>query len=69
MARKEEFSLSPGDASLDRGQTDPVRGFSSSDPEEGHRLMRIFFSIKRPALRQAIVKIVMVLSKLDVEKQ
>ena len=67
MARTVEISLNPGDTSLKSRQTDPARGFSLSDPEEGHRLMRVFFGIKQPALRQAIIKIVMELSKLDTE--
>ena len=69
MARTEEISLNPWDTNLKSGQTDPACGFSLLDPEEGHRLMRVFFGIKQPALRQAIVKLVMELSKLDGGKQ
>jgi hypothetical protein len=39
------------------------------DPEEGHRLIQIFFSIKQPALRQAIIKFAMDLSKVGYENQ
>jgi hypothetical protein len=67
VARTVEISLNPGETSLKSRQTDPARGFSLSDPEEGRRLMRVFFGIKQPALRQAIIKIVMELSKLDTE--
>ncbi len=38
MARKAKFSVAPSDARFNRGHTDPARGFSWVDPEEGHRL-------------------------------
>jgi hypothetical protein len=43
--------------------------FSRPDPEEGHRLIRSFLSIRQPALRQAIVARVDELQKLGDETQ
>jgi len=39
------------------------------DPEEGHRLLRAFLSIKQSTVRQAVVKIVTKLSLPDAESQ
>ena len=57
MAKQANFSVVPSDTRVNRGQTDQARG-SWSDPEEGHRLMRAFLSIREPALREAIITFV-----------
>lgn len=44
-------------------------GFSLPDPDEGHRLMRAFFGIRQPALRQAILTLVTELQKQSDETQ
>ena len=48
----------------------PARGsapstFSTPSPEEGHRLLRDFMSIRQPALREAVIELVMRLSISD----
>jgi hypothetical protein len=68
MTRTEDSSLNPGDTRPDRGQTVYVCGYSSLEPDEGLRLLHMFFGIKQPALRQAIVTFVVDLSKLDHER-
>ena len=72
MAKQANFSVVPSDTRVNRGQTDPARGFSWSDPEEGHRLMRAFLSIREAALREAIitfVEFVAEVSKLHHDEQ
>src|SRR5208282_436953 len=69
MARKAKFSVAPSDARFNRGHTDPARGFSWVDPEEGYRLMGAFLSIKQPTLREAVVKMVTELSIPDDERR
>ena len=68
-AKQGNFSVAPSDTRVNRGQTDPARGFSWSDPEEGHRLMRAFFSIREAALREAIITFVAEVSKLHHDEQ
>jgi hypothetical protein len=63
VARTEEVSLSSRDISLKSDQDDQACIFCLSEPEEGLRLMRIFFGIKQPELRQAIVNLAIELSK------
>ena len=53
--------------SVDCGQSEADKGVSRLAPEEGHRLMRSFFSISEPSLRQAIIKLVTELSGTDDE--
>lgn len=69
MTKHAEISVSYRNTSLNHGQNDPDCDFSSTDPEEGYRLIRIFAGIKRPALREAIIKFAMESSRLDDEKQ
>jgi hypothetical protein len=69
VARTEEVSLSAGDISTKSDQGDQTCIFCLSEPEEGLRLMGIFFGIKQPRLRQAIVKLAIELSKLDDEQK
>ena len=69
MAKQANFSVTPSDARVNRGQTDPARGFSWPDPEEGHRLMRAFLSIREAALREAIITFVAEVSNLHHDEQ
>jgi hypothetical protein len=69
MAKQANFSVAPSDTRVNRGQTDPARGFSWPDPEEGHRLMRAFLSIREAALREAIITFVAEVSKLHHDEQ
>ncbi len=67
MATENHTSDSHSDTTVNRGQLDPSASFSWSDPEEGYRLMRSFKSVKRAALRDAIVKFVTQLSMFEDE--
>jgi hypothetical protein len=55
-------SVGPSVTSVNRRRPDPARSISSSGPEEGYRLIRSFLNIREPALRQAIIELVMELS-------
>jgi hypothetical protein len=65
MAKQANLSVVPSDTRVNRGQTDQARGFSWSDPEEGHRLMRAFLSIREAALREAIITFVEFLAEVS----
>jgi hypothetical protein len=39
--------------------------FSAPSPEEGHRLLRSFFSIREPALRDAVVELATALALVE----
>jgi len=69
MAKQANFSVVRSDTRVNRGRTDPARGFSWSDPEEGYRLMRAFLNIREPALRDAIITFVAEVSKLHHDEQ
>jgi hypothetical protein len=69
MAKQANFSVVPSDTRVNRGQTDPARGFTWSDPEEGYRLTRAFLNIREPALREAIIAFVAEVSKLHHDEQ
>jgi hypothetical protein len=69
MADEETVLVAASDSRFGRDQIDRARGFSWAEPQEGYRLMHSFFSIRRPALREAIVKFVTELSTLDDESQ
>jgi hypothetical protein len=69
MANQANFSVVPSDTRVNRGQTDPARGFSWSNPEEGYRLMRAFLNIREAALREAIITFVAEVSKLHHDEQ
>ena len=62
-------SVAPSDTRVNRGQTDPAASFSRPHPEEGHRLMRAFLSIREAALREAIITFVAEVSKLHHDEQ
>jgi hypothetical protein len=62
MAQKQTPSISQRGASVDPGQGDPAGDASQSTPEEGRRLIDAFFKIKRPALREAVIRLVAELS-------
>jgi hypothetical protein len=65
-AKQANFSVVPPDTRVKRGQTDPARGISWSDPEEGHRLMRAFLSIREAALREAIITLVAFVAEVSI---
>jgi hypothetical protein len=65
MSKKENFSIALLVAPPYCGASD----FSRPNPEEGHRLMRSFSSIRQPALREAIIELVTNLSALDGRKE
>ena len=64
MVRKELFSTGPAEASVRSLRGDPVWESARPSPEQGHRLMRAFLSIKEAALREAIVNFVTDVSTL-----
>ncbi len=64
MAQSEISLAGTKGASIDGSQLDRSGPSSRSKPEEGHRLMRAFVSIRQAALREAIVKFVDELSTL-----
>lgn len=68
MAQNETFSAGPAGAPLHGGQRDQSGHTSRPNPEEGHRLMRAFLSIRRAALREAVVNLVRELSTLQDEE-
>ncbi len=67
MAQKETFLADPANAQMDGGQRDRSRHTSRPNPEEGHRLMRAFLTLRQAALREAVIKFVNELSTLQDE--
>jgi len=65
MVKKENFSVGLSNTPTDWEDS----SFLGPDPEEGHRLIRSFLSIKESAPREAIIQLVTKLSALDDEKQ
>jgi hypothetical protein len=65
MAKKEPFSTSPSDARIKGGQRNPARASSRPTPEDGRRLIHAFMDIKQAALREAVIRLVIELSKLN----
>ncbi len=63
MAQRETFPDTAGGAIGGR-QGDAPGDSSRPNPEQGHRLMRAFVSIRQAVLREAIVKFVEELSTL-----
>ncbi len=66
---KKNVSGDPFNVSVNRTYPELSGGSSRPDPEEGHRLMRSFLSVRQPALRQAIVQLVAELSTHYGERQ
>jgi hypothetical protein len=64
MSRKQSFLTLITDAYVDGGQNPPDEN-SRSRPEEGHRLMRAFLTIKEARLREAIIILVEELARSD----
>ncbi len=67
MAQRETFPHT-ADGAIGR-QHDAPGDCSRPNPEQGHRLMRTFLSIREAALREAIVKFVNELSTLQDENR
>ena len=66
MAQRKTFSEGiEGDLSVNAGQLERFGNSTRPNPEQGHRLMRAFVSIRQAALREAIVKFVDELSTLQ----
>lgn len=65
MARKEGFWIEPSDAAAANRQFGSTRGSSPPAPEDGVRLMRAFFNIRRPAVREAVIELIAQLSAVD----
>ena len=65
MARGETFSSGPEVAPMNDGLPDRSRHTSRPNPEEGHRLMRAFLSLRQAALREAVINFVKELSTLQ----
>jgi len=69
MSKNETLSINHAVASVYGGHRDLGGFYSRPGPEEGHRLMRSFLTIRQPAVRQAIVELVALLSTLGDQRQ
>jgi hypothetical protein len=65
MSRKQSFLTLITDAYVDGGHPYPPGANFPSQPEEGHRLMRSFLTIKEARLREAIIILVEELARSD----
>jgi hypothetical protein len=62
-------NISADHSDVNRAPSRQAGCFSEPDPEEGHRLIRSFLSIRQPAFRRAVVALVAELQKLGDETQ
>ena len=68
MAKKEPVSIGPSAPRIKGGgQHHPAGASSRPTPEDGHRLIQAFMDVKQAALREAIIRLVTELSKLNDE--
>jgi hypothetical protein len=67
MSNKENSSTLFSNARGDLAQREISTGHSRPTPEEGHRLMHAFLKIEKASVREALVKLVEVLSEHEAQ--
>ena len=68
MARKETYPIGQADPFVDAGQGASGEKHSWSNPEEGRRLIDAFLKVRQPALREAIIDLIVKLSNDSTSK-
>ena len=68
VAKKETLSIRRGGGWVKPLQIERAESSSRPTPEDGRRLIHAFMDVKQVALREALIRLVTELSKLDVEE-